>query len=58
MERKFSTRKKLLEQFFFELPFELIHTPKELNIKEFPHVRDSKDFPILATAIMENIDHW
>ena len=56
VERKFPTRKKLLEQFFFELPFELIHTPKELNTEEFPHVRDSKDFPILATAMMENID--
>lgn len=56
VDRKFPTRKKILEQFFCELPFELIHTPKGLNTEEFPSVRDSKDFPILATAIMENID--
>lgn len=56
VERKFPSRKKLLEQFFYELPFELVYTPKEFNTEEFPSVRDSKDFPILATAIMENVD--
>ena len=50
------TGKKILEQFFYELPFELVYTPKELNAEEFPSVRDTKDFPILATAIMENVD--
>ena len=56
VERKFPKRKKILEQFFYELPFELVYTPKELNTEELPSVRDTKDFPILATAIMENID--
>lgn len=56
IERKFPSRKKLLEQFFYELPFELVFTPKEFNTEDFPSVRDSKDFPILATAIMENVD--
>ena len=56
VERKFPNRKKILEQFFYELPFEMVYTPKELNTEEFPSVRDSKDFPILATAIMENVD--
>lgn len=56
VERKFPNRKKILEQFFYELPFELVYTPKELNAEEFPSVRDTKDFPILATAIMENVD--
>ncbi len=39
-----------------ELPFELVCTPKDLNLEDFPAVRDSKDTPILATAILENID--
>ena len=56
VERKFPSRKKLLEQFFYELPFELVYTPKKFNTEEFPYVRDSKDFPILATAIIENVD--
>lgn len=55
-DRKFPERKKILEQFFYELPFELVYTPKDLNLEDFPAVRDSKDTPILATAILENID--
>lgn len=56
VDRKFPGRKKILEQFFYELPFELVYTPKDLNLEDFPAVRDSKDTPILATAILENID--
>lgn len=39
-----------------ELPFELVYTPKSLNLSSFPEMRDAKDSPILATAIMEGID--
>lgn len=39
-----------------ELPFELVYTPKVLDLNEFPEMRDTKDSPILATAIMEGID--
>lgn len=56
VDRKFPERKKVLEQFFYELPFELVYTPKDLNLEDFPAVRDSKDTPILATAMLENID--
>lgn len=55
-ERKFSAKRKFLDRFFMELPFELVYTPKELDLNEFPEMRDVKDSPILATAIMENID--
>ena len=56
IDRKFPERKKILEQFFYELPFELVYTPKDLNLEDFPAVRDSKDMPILATDILENIE--
>lgn len=39
-----------------KLPFELVYTPKSLNLEEFPEMRDTKDSPILTTAIMEGID--
>lgn len=39
-----------------ELPFELVYTPKQLDLDEFPEMRDTKDSPILATAILEDID--
>lgn len=39
-----------------ELPFSLVHTPKILPVGKYPSVRDGKDTPILATAIMEDVD--
>lgn len=56
VERKFPTKRKFLDRFFLELPFELVYTPKLLDLEEFPEMRDTKDAPILATAIMEDID--
>ncbi len=55
-DRKFPAKRKFLDRFFLELPFELVYTPKTLNLNEFPQMRDMKDSPILATAIMEGID--
>lgn len=55
-ERKFSEKRKFLDRFFMELPFELVYTPKVLDVNEFPEMRDVKDTPILATALMEGID--
>lgn len=54
--RKFPAKRKFLDLFFRELPFELVYTPRKLNFSEFPKVRDEKDSPILATAILENVD--
>ena len=55
-DRKFPAKRVLLDRFFRELPFELVYTPKTLDSDEFPTVRDVKDSPILATAILENVD--
>lgn len=55
-ERKFPAKRKFLDRFFLELPFELVYTPKVLDEGEFPDMRDTKDAPILATAILEEID--
>lgn len=56
VERKFPAKRKSLDRFFLELPFDLVYTPKLLDLKKFPEIRDTKDSPILATAIMEDID--
>lgn len=56
IDRKFPTKRKYLDQFFLELPFELVYTPKAWDLNGFPKMRDRKDSPILATAIMEGID--
>ena len=56
VDRKFPMKRMYLDQFFIELPFELVYTPKEIEISGFPAMRDAKDSPILATAILENVD--
>ena len=55
-DRKFPAKRRALDRFFLELPFELVYTPKALGLDGFPKMRDTKDRPILATAIMEDID--
>lgn len=55
-ERKFPHKMKFLNQFFRELPFDMVYTPRNLKLDEFPKVRDIKDSPILATAMLEEID--
>ncbi len=55
-ERKFPMKRAVLDQFFRELPFELVYTPQALDLSGFPSVRDAKDSPILATAILEDVD--
>jgi len=56
IERKFPAKRDILDQFFVELPFELVYTPKTETSVEIPEIRDMKDSPILKTAIMESID--
>ncbi len=56
VDRKFPKKRMYLDQFFRELPFELVYTPKEIDTNGFPAMRDVKDSPILATAILENVD--
>lgn len=55
-ERKFPEKMDSLNQFFIELPFEMVYTPRKLSSQELNIMRDIKDSPILATALMENID--
>ena len=55
-ERKFPTKRRFMEYFFLELPFELVHTPRDFDSEKIPEMRDIKDTPILATAIMEGVD--
>jgi putative PIN family toxin of toxin-antitoxin system len=54
--RKFPAKIIDMEQFFARLPFELVCTPRISAEDELPEIRDPKDAPILASAILENID--
>ena len=39
-----------------ELPFELTYTPEKIDQSKYPGIRDSKDLPVLVTAINEDVD--
>lgn len=55
-ERKFPAKIKYINRFFMELPFDMVFTPPNVKLDDFPKMRDIKDSPILATAILENVD--
>lgn len=55
IERKFKVSKKSLENFLEIFPFELVYSPTQLEEKKF-EIRDEKDYIILYTAIIENVD--
>lgn len=52
--RKFPDKLYALEQFLKEFSFETVYTPK--ISENVPQVRDRKDTPILASAILEDVD--
>lgn len=54
--RKFSHKLKAIDDFFTQLPFELVYTPEFYQIKNLPNIRDDKDKPILASAILSDVD--
>ena len=56
VKRKFPTKAAALDRFFLELPFEMVYSPKSVDLSNFPGMRDIKDEPILATAMLENVD--
>jgi predicted nucleic acid-binding protein len=53
---KFPEKYGLIEVFLRELPFELVYTPDVIDATKYPEIRDLKDFPILVTAINEDVD--
>lgn len=55
-KRKFAHKLKDLDDFLTELPYELVYTPAFLEKDKFPAMRDVYDYPILATAILVDVD--
>jgi len=54
--RKFPTKQKVLDNFLMKIPYEIEYTPKSIpNMKEI-EMRDTKDEPILYSAITANVD--
>ena len=54
-ERKFPTKAKAVDALLANMSFELVYTPKEMEPGLF-EIRDEKDYPVLYTAIAEDVD--
>jgi putative PIN family toxin of toxin-antitoxin system len=56
VKRKFPNRVSETENLLRRLRYEIAYTPEYIDQDAFPKVRDPKDYPILASAILANID--
>ncbi|MCL2238749.1 MAG: putative toxin-antitoxin system toxin component, PIN family [Defluviitaleaceae bacterium] len=56
MERKFPDKTPALEKFLKRLSYEVAYTPTEVDEEIYPQIRDEKDYPILASAIIADVD--
>ena len=54
VRRKFSDKLEIFDAFLNELPYEIIRTPDRLS--NTPDIRDCNDLPILATALIGDVD--
>lgn len=55
VDRKFPSKRKDIDKFLLNLSFELVYTPFHIKGDLFK-IRDMKDYPVLYTAIIENVD--
>lgn len=55
VERKFPTKSRAVTALLSAMSYELVYTPKEIESGLF-EIRDAKDYPVLYTAIMEDVD--
>jgi putative PIN family toxin of toxin-antitoxin system len=54
--RKFPAKFDCLHQFLADIDYELFDTPENLDPLAFPQIRDAADVPILASAILADVD--
>lgn len=55
VRRKFPTKTHAIDKFLSATGYELVYTPKEIRQGLFT-IRDTKDYPVLYTAIAEDVD--
>ena len=55
VRRKFPAKENAVDALLSSMSFELVYTPRAMD-KELFHIRDEKDYPVLYTAIKENVD--
>ena len=55
VRRKFPAKEKAVDRLLSSMSYELVYTPAEMETGLF-EIRDEKDYPVLYTAIMEDVD--
>ncbi len=55
-KRKFPNKIKALELFFSQITYKEFKTPTSIKSEDFPNIRDEKDLPVLASAILSSSD--
>ncbi len=53
--RKFKGKSENLDELLTALPYEFVYTPEAMDTELF-EIRDKMDYPILYTAIIEDVD--
>jgi len=56
VERKFPTKVKAIEKFLTALSYELEYSPKNYDGSPLFEIRDEKDYMVLHTAIIADVD--
>ena len=55
VKRKFPGKETAVGKMLLKMSYEYVYTPEEFDTELF-HIRDMKDYPVLYTAIIEDID--
>lgn len=53
-ERKFPDKLDVIDRLLSIIRYELVYTPNTFSLELY--IRDQKDYPVVATAILENVD--
>ena len=55
VQRKFSFKAAVVDDLLAKMSYELVYTPEQIKDRLF-QIRDKKDYPVLYTALVENVD--
>jgi predicted nucleic acid-binding protein len=55
VRRKFSAKVKVVDKLLLKMSYDIVYTPEEMDETLFS-IRDVKDYPVLYTAIIEDMD--
>ena len=55
VQRKFPAKAAVVDDLLAKMSFDLVYTPEQINEKLF-YIRDEKDYPVLYTAMIEDVD--